>query len=379
MSASAQPSASASPLQQAIVALANRQSLSERQTTEVFGAVMRGEATPAQIGALLMGLRVKGETPDEVAGAARALREAMVRVEAHGGHGAQGAGEMHLVDTCGTGGGAVSTFNISTAAAFVAAGAGASVAKHGNRSFTSRCGSADVIEALGVRIDVDAAEAARVLRDACVTFLFAPNFHPAMKHAGPVRRELGVPSVMNLLGPLANPAGVRRQVVGVADRDRAPLVAGALARLDAEHALVVHGRIGMDEISPQGITDVWEVRDGRITTWELDPSRHRLAISDVGALRGEDPAANAQRIERLLADGGAGGAGGDGAGWGDGGSRGDAPGVAAVLLNAAAAVYVAGLAASYEEGLTRARDALAAGKGREALERLRRVSPRTSG
>src|SRR6266702_110125 len=376
MSASAQPSASASPLQQAIVALANRQSLSERQTTEVFGAVMRGEATPAQIGALLMGLRVKGETPDEVAGAARALREAMVRVEAHGGHGAQGAGEMHLVDTCGTGGGAVSTFNISTAAAFVAAGAGASVAKHGNRSFTSRCGSADVIEALGVRIDVDAAEAARVLRDACVTFLYAPNFHPAMKHAGPVRRERGVPSVMNLLGPLANPAGVRRQVVGVAARDRAPLVAGALARLDAEHALVVHGRIGMDEISPQGITDVWEVRDGRITTWELDPSRHRLAISDVGALRGEDPAANAQRIERLLADGGT---GGDGAGWGDGGSRGDAPRVAAVLLNAAAAVYVAGLAASYEEGLTRARDALAAGEGREALERLRRVSPRTSG
>src|SRR6266702_1862463 len=278
-----------SPLHQAIAALASRQSLSESQTTEAFGAVIRGEATPAQIAALLMGLRVKGETPEEVAGAARALRAAMVRVEADG---------PHLVDTCGTGGGAVSTFNISTAAAFVAAGAGASVAKHGNRSFTSRCGSADVIEALGVRIDVDAAEAARVLRDACVTFLFAPNFHPAMKHAGPVRRELGVPSVMNLLGPLANPAGVRRQVVGVADRDRAPLVAGALARLGAEHALVVHGRVGMDEISPQGITDVWEVRDGRITTWELDPSRHRLAISDVGALRGEDPAANAQRIER---------------------------------------------------------------------------------
>src|SRR5881296_2976350 len=203
------------PLQEALAFLANRRSLSERLTAQVFGVVMRGEATPAQVAALLMGLRVKGETPDEVAGAARALREAMVRVDAAG---------PHLVDTCGTGGGAVTTFNISTAAAFVAAGAGASVAKHGNRSFTSQCGSADVLEALGVRIALDAADAARVLREACLTFLFAPNFHPAMKYAGPVRRELAVGSVMNLLGPLANPAGVRRQVVGVAepDRDLAP-------------------------------------------------------------------------------------------------------------------------------------------------------------
>src|SRR5437879_804236 len=211
----------ASPLLEAIAALAHRRSLTESQSAAVFGTVRRGEATPAQIAALLMGLRVKGETADEVAGAARALRDAMVPVEASGDH---------LVDTCGTGGGTVPTFNISTAAAFVAAGAGASVAKHGNGSFTSLCGSADVLEALGVRISLDAAEAGRVLREACITFLFAPNFHPAMKHAGPVRRELGVPSVMNLLGPLANPAGVRRQVVGVADRDRAPLVAGALAR-----------------------------------------------------------------------------------------------------------------------------------------------------
>src|SRR5881398_2762997 len=259
----APPSPSAPvPLLEAIAALANRRSLTESQTTAVFGTVMRGEATPAQIAALLMGLRVKGETADEVAGAARALRAAMIPVEAAGDH---------LVDTCGTGGGTVSTFNISTAAAFVAAGAGASVAKHGNRSFTSQCGSADVLEALGVHISLDAGDAARVLREACITFLFAPNFHPAMKHAAPVRRELAVPSVMNLLGPLANPAGVRRQVIGVAERDRAPLIAGALARLGAEHALVVHGRVGMDEISPQGITDVWEVRDAQVSTWELDP------------------------------------------------------------------------------------------------------------
>src|SRR2546427_10368627 len=242
---------SAPPLQQALVALANRQSLSESLAAAVFGVVMRGEASPAQIAGLLVGLRVKGETPDEVAGAARALRAAMVHVDADG---------VHLVDTCGTGGGAVGTFNISTGAAFVAAGAGAAVAKHGNRSFTSQCGSADVLEALGIGIGLDATGAARVLREARVAFLFAPNFHPAMRHVGPVRRELGTPSIMNLLGPLANPAGAMRQVVGVADRDRAPLLAAALARLGTEHALVVHGRVGMDEISPIGVTDVWEVR-----------------------------------------------------------------------------------------------------------------------
>jgi anthranilate phosphoribosyltransferase len=340
-----------SPLQQAITALADRRSLSEPQTAAAFGAVMRGEATPAQIAALLMGLRVKGETPEEVAGAARALRDAMVRVEANG---------AHLVDTCGTGGGAVPTFNISTAAAFVAAGAGAVVAKHGNRSFTSRCGSADVLEALGVRISLDAADAARVLREACLTFLFAPTFHPAMKHAGPVRRELAIASVMNLLGPLANPAGVRRQVVGVADADRAPLMAGALARLGVEHALVVHGRVGMDEIAPQGITDVWEVRDGKVSTWEVDPADHGLAVDDVSGLSGAEPAANAARIERLLGDG-----------------RDDPAGRAAVLLNAGAAIYVAGLVASYTDGVARAREALRTGRGRDALERLRRAS--TSG
>jgi anthranilate phosphoribosyltransferase len=340
-----------SPLQQAIAALADRRSLSEPQTTAAFGAVMRGEATPAQIAALLMGLRVKGETPEEVAGAARALRDAMVRVEANG---------AHLVDTCGTGGGAVPTFNISTTAAFVAAGAGAVVAKHGNRSFTSRCGSADVLEALGVRISLDAADAARVLREACLTFLFAPTFHPAMKHAGPVRRELAIASVMNLLGPLANPAGVRRQVVGVADADRAPLMAGALARLGVEHALVVHGRVGMDEIAPQGITDVWEVRDGKVSTWEVDPADHGLAVDDVSGLSGAEPAANAARIERLLGDG-----------------RDDPAGRAAVLLNAGAAIYVAGLVASYTDGVARAREALRTGRGRDALERLRRAS--TSG
>jgi len=347
------PTTAVPPLQQALVALANRQSLSQSLAATVFSVVMRGEASPVQIAALLVGLRVKGETAEEVAGAARALREAMVRVDADG---------VHLVDTCGTGGGTVTTFNISTAAAFVAAGAGATVAKHGNRSFTSRCGSADVLEALGIGIGLDAAGAARVLRDARLAFLFAPNFHPAMRHVGPVRRELGVPSIMNLLGPLANPAGVLRQVVGVADRDRAPLLAAALVHLGAEHALVVHGRVGMDEIAPTGVTDVWEVQGGAVRTWELDPADHGLAVADATALRGGDPPANASRMRRILE------CDGD-----------DAPGLAAVLLNAGAAVYVSGLVRTYAEGVAKAREAVRSGAAREALERLRRASPNTSG
>lgn len=337
-----------SPLRRALSALANRQALSEDQTAEVFGVVMRGEATPAQIGALLMGLRAKGETADELAGAARALRDAMVRVTAT---------QNHLVDTCGTGGGSVPTFNISTVAALVTAGAGAVVPKHGNRSFTSRCGSADVLEALGVRIVLDAPSASRVLNEARVVFLFAPNFHPAMKHVGAVRRELGTPTLMNLVGPLANPAGVRRQVVGVADPDRAAIVAAALARLGAEHALVVHGRIGMDEISPHGVTDVWEVKDGAVRSWEIDPERFRLGIKDVGELQGGEPAANAERLERILGNGSA-----------------DPSGLAAVLLNAGAAIYVAGIAASLAEGIGRAREVVASGAARAALDRLRKAT-----
>ncbi len=267
------------------------------------------------------------------------------------------ATQNHLVDTCGTGGGSVPTFNISTVAALVTAGAGAVVPKHGNRSFTSRCGSADVLEALGVRIVLDAPSASRVLNEARVVFLFAPNFHPAMKHVGAVRRELGTPTLMNLVGPLANPAGVRRQVVGVADPDRAAIVAAALARLGAEHALVVHGRIGMDEISPHGVTDVWEVKDGTVRSWEIDPERFRLGIKDVGELQGGEPAANAERLERILGNGSA-----------------DPSGLAAVLLNAGAAIYVAGIAASLAEGIGRAREVVASGAARAALDRLRKAT-----
>jgi anthranilate phosphoribosyltransferase len=343
---------SLSPLDRALRCLAKRESLGETLAAEAFGVVMEGAATPTKVGGLLLALAAKGETAAELTGAARALRVAMRKIESDA---------PHLVDTAGTGGGDVTTFNISTGAALVAAGAGATVAKHGNRSYTSRCGSADVFEALGVRIDLDASAVTRVLREAGIAFLFAPNFHPAMRHVAPVRKELGVPTVMNLLGPLANPAGVRRQVVGVADRRRGALMAEALIRLGAEHAMVVHGVVGMDEISPVGSTEVWEARDGRVTGWFVQPGDYGLEVAEHASLAGSLPEDNASRLERLL----------------DGGD--DAAGQAAVSLNAGAAVYVAGLAESYAKGIERARESLGSGAARMALERLRHAGVSTSG
>ncbi|HEX6316435.1 MAG TPA: anthranilate phosphoribosyltransferase [Gemmatimonadaceae bacterium] len=335
----------ADALQAAVRRLAFGQSLSVDESADAFGTIMSGEASAAQVGALLMALRVKGETAQEVAGAARALRGAMVPIEA----------EEHenLVDTCGTGGGAVTTFNISTAAALLAAGAGVRIAKHGNRSFTSRSGSADVLEALGVPLDASAATMGAVLRRAGVVFMFAPTLHPAMRHVGPVRRELGIPTVMNIVGPLANPAGAGRQVVGVADRNRMPLLAGALLSLGSIHALVVHGEPGMDEVSPMGITHVAEVRDGVLREWEIDPRQLGFeAVPDVD-LAGGDPATNARIIEEVLS------------GKGPPGAR------AAVLLNAAAAIYVSGMVSTLGDAVERAREALSSGAGTRALDRLR--------
>jgi len=307
---------------------------------------MSGEATVAQIAAILVGLRVKGETAEEVAGAAAALRGAMVHLPAD--H------PEDLVDTCGTGGGAVGTFNISTAAALLAAGAGVRVAKHGNRSFTSQCGSADVLEALGVPIEVPVAVMERALREAGIVFMFAPLMHPAMRHVGPVRRELGIPTLMNIVGPLANPAGAGRQVVGVADSRRVPLIAGALQELGTRRALVVHGDPGMDEISPLGPTRVIEIRDGRATEWTVDPSRFGFGAGRAEELAGGPPAENAAAVRAVLG--------------------GNAPptAIAAVLLNAAAAVFVSSDATpNFGEALDRTRAALETGAGLDALERLR--------
>jgi anthranilate phosphoribosyltransferase len=338
------------PLSAALQRLAAQQVLSVEETALAFGVLMAGEASPAQAAGFLLGLRARGETAAEVAGAARAIRAVMVPVP----HVLRDA----LVDTCGTGGGRVPTLNLSTAAAFVVAAAGIPVAKHGNRSHTSRSGSADVLEALGVPPDQGPAMAAASIDRAGIAFLFAPAHHPAMRHLAPVRRELAVPTMMNLVGPLANPAGVRRQVVGVADPRHGPVVAEALRGLGAIHALVVHAEVGMDEVAPAAETLVWEVREDAVRQWRLDPARFGLAAGLEG-LEGGEPADNARRIELLF--------GGEGS-----------PALrAAVVLNAAAALYVAVDGGDLGGAVERAAGALDGGGALAKLGELRRFS--TSG
>ena len=336
--------ASATALQLAIRRLAAGESLTGGEVRDAFALVMSGEASPVQVSALLIALRVKGETPTEVAGVVQAMRSAMVRLPADA--------PDELVDTCGTGGGSVQTFNVSTAAALLAAGAGLRIAKHGNRSFTSQCGSADVLEALGVKLEVPLETMERALREAGIVFMFAPLMHPAMRHVGPVRRELAIPTVMNIVGPLANPAMAGRQVVGVADERRVPLLAGALKELGTMHALVVHGT-GMDEISPLAATQVIEIRDGRTKEWTLQPDRFGYQGLRAEDLAGGSPAANAQVVLDVL------------------GGHGNRAARGAVVLNAGAALYVGARAATVEKGIEMAEGALDAGAGLEALERLR--------
>ena len=337
----------ANALQQAIRRLAFGESLDAASAAASFGVIMRGEASPAQVAGLLMALRVKGETVDEVAGAATALRDAMVHLPADD--------PDSLVDTCGTGGGTLTTFNISTASALLAAGLGVRVAKHGNRSFTSQCGSADVLEALGVRLDAPPAVMERALREAGVVFMFAPIMHPAMRHVGPVRRELAVPTVMNIVGPLANPALAGCQVLGVADAGRMSLLAGALAALGSRHALVVHGEPGLDEFSPLGTTHVIEVRDGKTREWTVDPRSFGYETFPPEALAGGSPAENARIVRDVLA------------------GRGTPAATAAVELNAAAAVYVADRVSDFAEGVAMAREGIRSGVGLDALDRLRQA------
>lgn len=335
-------------LQQSLRRLVAGESLTAEEAADAFGAVMRGEGSAAQMAGLLVALRVRGENASEVAGAARALREAMTRLETDS--------PADLVDTCGTGGGTFGTFNISTAAAILAAGAGVRVAKHGNRSFTSKSGSADVLEALGVPIDVPVDRMREVLDEAGIVFMFAPTMHPAMRHVGPVRRELGIQTVMNLIGPLANPASAGRQVIGVADPARLELMARALAELGTVHALVLHGAPGLDELSPLGPSTGFELKDGKVTPWEFDPREVGIAEISAADLGGGEPAENAQTVERVLLGKGRPGA------------------EAAVVLNAGAALYVAGKAKDLVAGVTLAREALKGGAGWDALGRLRRAT-----
>lgn len=332
-------------LQQAIRRLAFGESLDVAIAADAFGVIMRGESTPAQVAALLMALRVKGETVDEVAGAASALREAMVRLPSER--------PDELVDTCGTGGGTITTFNISTAAGLLAAGLGVRVAKHGNRSFTSQCGSADVLEALGVPLDAPPAVMERSLREAGIVFMFAPSMHPAMRHVGPVRRELAVPTVMNIVGPLANPASAGRQVLGVAETQRMGLLAGALAALGTRHALVVHGAPGMDEFSPLGPTRVMEVRGAETREWTVEPSAYGFGPFAPEALAGGTPAENARIVRDVL------------------GGAGNSASTAAVILNAAAALLVGGIVEAFGDGVELARHGIREGAGLAALERLK--------
>lgn len=334
-------------IQDAIKALVAGRHLDQEDAALIMEQIMTGEATQAQIAAFLTALHLKGETDAEIAGMAQVMREKAVHVH----H------TMPVLDTCGTGGDAANTFNISTAAAFVAAGAGATVAKHGNRAMSSRCGSADVLEGLGVAIELDADWVTRCLDAAGVGFMFAPKFHPAMRYAGPVRREIGIRTVFNILGPLANPARAEYQVVGVATAPLAEKLANALARMGAHHALVVHGNDGLDELSMSAPSTVWEVRTGRMPRqFQIEPADLGLRPAPRETLLGGSVAENASTILAIL----------------DGEERGPRRDV--VLLNTAAGLMAADRAGDLHEGLALARAALDTGAARARLDQLVNIS-----
>jgi anthranilate phosphoribosyltransferase len=326
-----------------IIQLARGKDLAQAEAAEAMEEIMTGAATPAQIAAFLTALHLKGETEAEIAGMAQVMREKATPVHFDGA----------VLDTCGTGGDASGTFNISTTAAFVAAGNGAIVAKHGNRAASSVCGSADVLEGLGVNIELDAEGVARCLREARIGFMFAPKFHPAMRYAGPVRREIGIRTAFNILGPLTNPARARHQVLGVADAGLAEKMARALARLDTVHALVVHGHSGLDELALSGPNLVFEVRAGQ------EPRRLEIVAGELGlaaapkeAVLGGDVAANVATVRAILA------------------GEEQGPKRDIVLLNSAAALVAADQAADLREGLALARASIDSGKARERMDRM---------
>jgi anthranilate phosphoribosyltransferase len=330
-------------IQTSLQRLLDRNDLSREEAREVMDGVMRGEATPAQIGGFLVALRLKGETPDEIAGFAEAMRAHVVPVRPE---------RADLVDTAGTGGDGAHTLNISTAAALVAAAAGAAVAKHGNRAVSSSSGSADVLEALGFTLELAPDQIARSIDELGFGFMFAPTHHPAMRHAAPVRRELATRTVFNVLGPLTNPAGARAQVVGVYAPELVRTLADVLARLGARRAFVVHGAAGIDELSPAGPNLVGEVVDGEVRERMIDPLDLGVPRCDPSELVGGTPAENAARIRAIFE------------GAENGGAR------SAILLNAAGAIAAGGHAADLQEGLGYAREALDSGAAAARLDRL---------
>jgi anthranilate phosphoribosyltransferase len=326
--------------------LSRHEDLTADEAAAAMAEVMEGRAAPSHIAGLLIGLAMKGERPAEIVGLARTMRAHAVPVTKR---------YDALFDTCGTGGDRSGTFNISSCAALVVAACGVRVAKHGNRSASSKAGGADVYEALGIRVTAPPAAVERSLAEAGIGFFFAPTFHPSMRHAGPVRRELGVRTAFNLLGPLTNPAGATRQLVGVPRPEFTELMARALMLLGTERAWVVYGADGIDELTTTGYTKISECRDGTVNTFYLHPADVGLPKAPAGSLQGGDAQENARIIERVL-----------------GGTRGAARDV--VLLNAGAALFIAGAAASVEEGIQLASAAIDSGAARLTLDRMIAIS-----
>ncbi|MBI4949982.1 MAG: anthranilate phosphoribosyltransferase [Deltaproteobacteria bacterium] len=331
----------------AIARVVKGSDLSEDEMVSVMNEVMTGGASPAQIGSFITALRMKGETVSEITGAARVMREKATKVEAG----------SDVLDTCGTGGDESMTFNISTASAFVAAGAGLIVAKHGNRSVSSRSGSADVLRSLGVNIEAEASRVEECISEAGIGFLFAPMLHGAMKYAAPVRREIGIRSIFNILGPLTNPAGARRQVIGVYDAALTDVLAKVLFNLGSVHAFVVRGEDGLDEITLTKETRVTELKDGNIKTYHIKPEDFGFERCAPEALKGGDPGENARIITDVLE-----------------GRKGPARDV--VLLNSAAAITAGGKAGTIAEGIALAHGSIDSGAALEKLIKLKRISNR---
>ncbi len=329
--------------QDALKRLIEHREIFHEEMLSLMRQIMRGEVSPVMIGAILIGLLVKKETIGEIAAAAQVMREFATRVEVRD--------TTHLVDTCGTGGDAAHTFNISTAAAFVAAAAGAKVAKHGGRSVSSKSGSADVLEALGVNINLPPEQVARAIDEVGLGFMFAPNYHAAMKHAAPVRRELGVRTLFNILGPLTNPAGAPNQVMGVFHPDLTGIQAHVLQRLGSRRALIVHGREGLDELSISGETLVAELRDGEVREYVVSPEQFGLPTHDLRTLQVESVEESRDRVLKAL-------------------DNQPGPERDIVALNAGAAIYAAGLTDSLADGVDRAREVMATGEPRRRLDAL---------
>ena len=341
--------------QEALTRIIEHREIFHDEMLSLMRQIMRGELSPVLIAAIIIGLRVKKETIGEITAATQVMREFAIRVEV--------GDDQHLVDTCGTGGDAAHTFNISTTAAFVAAAAGARVAKHGGRSVSSKSGSADVLEALGVNLNQTPREIADDIREIGLGFMFAPNFHSAMKHAAPVRRELGVRTLFNILGPLTNPAGAKNQLLGVFHPDLVGILTRVLQRLGSRHVMVVHGRngqsgeSGLDEITIAGETHIGELRHGEVKEYTIKPEDFGMKTAAIETIQVQDSTQSRKLLMSVL-------------------DNEPGPALDVVLLNAAAAIYVAGMAASLEQGVKKARVAIENGAAREKLRELIELSNR---